>query len=245
MNKQLNTIILIICFLGTSAFNCVAQKDDAELKGNRGFRVTLANKWTGPELFVKSKKGHALLKIHQQTYTRTFRSPKKKPIELFIRVTDPEGEEIYKPYLQFEVNQTMLEPLVVLHWNEKDKKGGGMLIEYSPKKFPYGTYMILNLSNKKLVGYIGNKKHTYYCEPYKTYVSKEYKNKSRIPITAYISKESKPSLVFSTLKIHSSRMRHILFLTPEKTKLNRIVLRSKALTDSKQRVKIKTARSES
>ena len=230
----MKTCILLPCIYLASLLSSLAQTNDKNVEKERGpaFRVTLFNDWEGPELFVRTKKSYTVLEAHKMAYTKPFRRSKEKPITLYIKALNDDGEEMHKPYLQVQVPVAILEPLLVLHWNAKTKKAGGMVVEFSPRRFGYGTYQIINLSEAKIYGYIGDKQKRYSCKPRAEYISQAtYKNGARTPIAAYVAKDKKPSLVYSTLTIHRERKRVILFLKPERNKLNRLVYRSQSLVD--------------
>ncbi len=230
MTSPLKTCLLICCsYLAATAVS-VAQEGGKEIK--RGFRVTLFNEWKGPELFVKTKKSYAVLKAHRMAYTKKLRLFPGEPIILFTKSLDPEGEEKYKPFAQFRIPASTLEPLLVLHWNAAAGKAGGKVIEFSTRRFGYGTYQLVNLSDTKIFGYIGDKKQLYACNPRDAYISSfRLENVVRTPITAYIANGDEPLLVFSTLTIHRERKRVILFFKAERNKLNRLVYRSQSLVD--------------
>ena len=234
MTSPMKTCLLLPCLYLAGLLSCLAQTNDNNEEKEHGpaFRVTLFNDWEGPELFVRTKKKHTVLKAHKMAYTKPFRRSREKPIALYIQALNDDGEEIYKPYLKVRVPATILEPLLVLHWNAKAKKAGGMVVEFSPRRFGYGTYQLVNLSGAKIYGYIGDIKNRYSCKPKSVYISQAtYKNGARTPISAYVAKDKKPSLVYSTLTIHRQRKRVILFLKPERNKLNRLVYRSQSLVD--------------
>ena len=235
--SPMKTCILLPCIYLASLLSSLAQTNDENEEKEHGpaFRVTLFNDWEGPELFVRTKKSYTVLEAHKMAYTKPFRRSKEKPIALYIKALNDEGEEMHKPYLQVQVPVAILEPLLVLHWNAKTKKAGGMVVEFSPQRFGYGTYQLVNLSGAKIYGYIGDKKNRYSCKPKSQYISQaKYKNGERTGIAAYIAKDKKPSLVYSTLTIHRERKRIILFLKPGRSKLGRLIYRSQSLVDYRQ-----------
>jgi hypothetical protein len=237
MISPMKTCILLPCIYLAGLLSCVAQTSDKNEEKEHGpaFRVTLFNDWEGPELFVRKKKSYTVLEAHKMAYTKPFRRSKEKPIALYTQSLSDDGEETYKPFLQIRVPSSILEPLLVLHWNAAAKKAGGMVVEFSPRKFRYGTYQLVNLSEAKIYGYIGDKKNRYSCKPKSVYISQaKYKNGARTAIVVYAAKDKKPSLVYSTLTIHRQRKRVILFLKPERNKLNRLVYRSQSLVDFKR-----------
>lgn len=210
------------------------QRQNEEEKGGKGFRVTLFNDWEGPQLFVKVKKSYVELEAHKMAYTQTFRYSAAEPIVLYSEQTNDEGEVEFMPFIKFAVGKEIIEPLLVLSWQAESKKGAGKILEFSPKRFGYGHYQIVNLSGVKIGGYIGDKKKVFSCDPMSEYISRyKYENGLRTPIAVYTTVSAKPSLVFSTLTIHRVQKRVILFLNAEKNKLGRLVYRSQSLVDFK------------
>ena len=226
---------LVLCCIQLGVLSCYAQEvgENSE-DGTKGFRVTLFNKWEGPELFIKVKKSYVLLEAYKMAYTKTFRYPAGEPVVLYTKQLNDEGKEDYLPYIKIPVSETILEPLLVLYWQAKAKKGSGKVLEFSARKFGYGSYQLVNLSSTKIFGYIGTKKNIFSCNPNTEYISRfSIKNRARTPIAIYISNNNKPDLVFSTLTIHREKKRVILFLHAEENELGRLIYRSQSLVDFK------------
>ena len=190
------------------------------------------NEWKGPDLFVKTRKSHVPLKAHRMAYSRPFRLSEGRRIVLYEKVLGEDGKETFEPYLQWQLPGSIDEPLLLLFWDPEAKRGGGKIIEFSPKRFRYGSYQLVNLSSTRILGYVGSKKNRFACDPWAAYISKfSHENGDRTPIAAFVESDGEASLVFSTLTIHRERKRVILFLKPARNKLNRLVFRSQSLVD--------------
>lgn len=239
MGNRLTLWAVLCCIHLTTLSGSHAQGANEEVKDvGQSFRVTLFNEWNGPDLFVKAKKSYALLEAHKMSYTKPYRYLSGKPIVVYTKMLTAEGEEQYIPYARFPVTAKILEPLLVLHWDAKANKAGGKVLEFSARKFGYGSYQLVNLSESKVLGYIGDQKKRFSCGPKSEYISNfTFENGARTPIAVYTVNGRKVDLVFSTLTIHRERKRVILFLHAEKNKLGRMVYRSQSLVDFKNEEK--------
>lgn len=179
----MKSLLLVSCLLGIGTWHAAAQEED---KSGNHYRVTLFNAWEGPELFVRVKKSYERLEAFRMAYTKPFRYSTDQPIIFYVKVVTEDGEEDYQPFLKIPVPPMVLQPMLVLHWNEKDAKGGGKVVEFSPRKFPYGSYQVVNLSHARIAGYIGDQKKKFSCKAGGEYISPaNFVNKARTPIAAY------------------------------------------------------------
>ncbi len=231
MKNRLKTCLILCVFYLGNAWVSHAQENDTEENGSR-FRVTLFNEWGGPQLYVKTTQSYLPLEAYQMAYTKAFRYPSDKPISLYAKLPSEDSTEEYKAYLTVQVPQSLRVPLLVLYWRPEENTAGGKVVEFSSQKFRYGSYQIVNLSKEKIIGYLGDKKNVFSCEPQSCYISPfSFKNGERTAIVAFISQNDEPDLVYSTLTIHRQRKRVILFLNAETNKLGRLVYRSRSLVD--------------
>ena len=145
MSKCLKAYPLVLCILLWNI--CIASAQESkEKESGKTYRITLFNKWKGPEVFIK-KKSYVPLQAHKMAYTKPFRYPLGEPIVIYSKIISEKGEEKYMPYLNIRVPTSIIEPLLVLFWDSQKKKAGGKIVEFSNRVFRYGTYQLVNLSN--------------------------------------------------------------------------------------------------
>lgn len=225
--------IFIVCAVSASGI-AFAGSQIAELSPGQGFRVTLFSNWEGPDLYVRYDQNYEPLRAYRSAYTRVFPFPEEGVIALYAKVDLENNKESYQPIFQVQVPETIAEPMLLLFWDANNQRAGGKIIEFSPGKFPYGSYQIVNISDSPLYGYIGAKENLYTCkERGGTYISDfRFKQGDKIPIKSYIRQESASySVVFSTLTIHREKKRVILFLIGKRNNEGRLIYHSQSLVD--------------
>ena len=230
----IRSILRVLLIFSTFVFNVIASENQAvNISPNKGFRVTLFNKWGGPQLHILEKQTYVPLRVHKSAYTRIIPFQKDNSIILYSKVDGKKGHEGYKPFLRVHVPDSINEPLLLLNWNSKDQKVEERIIEFSPRKFKYGTYQIVNLSDTPISGAIGAQYNSYTCEAQSSYISNfDIKEGAKIPITAYAKKtEVNLSLVYSVPTIHRHRKRVIFFLKPERNKTGHLTCKAQSVVD--------------
>lgn len=233
MQLQSFTLPLLLAWaLMASILSVPIRGEETEADG-RTFRATLFNEWDGPQLFVKVKSDHEPLDLHQMAYTKPFPYKAGSPITLYSEQTDPESAESrYIPSIRVPVPDAITEPMLILYWDKEKKSGGGKIVEFSARKFPYGTYQFVNLGEAPIAGYIGKKENRFICKGHSELITPDIlKNGDRTPIVIHAKAGKETPLVYSTTTIHRSAKRVIVFLTPEVNKLDRLVYRSSTLVD--------------
>ena len=223
--------ILTYAILASSVLHASAQEDGTEKKKGKTYRATLFNKWKGAPLFTKHKKDYIPIKPAKYSYTRLF-SYKEQAIELYKKGVSEEGEEIYIPALKVNVPTTILEPLLILAWDMNKQKPTAKVIEFSPKKFPYGSYQIVNFSALPLEGYIGAKSNGIRCMPSKTYITRfAFKAHKATPIVFYARINNELKKVFGSITMHKPTKRAVYLMFPQKNKLGRFLIQSSVIVD--------------
>jgi len=204
----------------------VDQEDD---KKGRTFQVTCFNAWQGPELFVKEKGSHVLLSPAMYTCTKPYKYT-EGTIQLFKKGVDSEGEEIFTPVVITKVPGGMIEPLLILIWDARQKKAVTKVIEYSPRKFHYGSYQIVNFSKLTIGGYIGAKTNKLVCKPYSSHLASfSIKEQEKSPIQLFAKVGDDVKKVYGSITVHKKKKRIVYLLYPTLDKLNRVSLSSRSI----------------
>lgn len=235
----MNMIRKILAFglLLSSVLYSAAQADDTEEGKAKTYRATLFNKWEGGELYTKHKKGYSLLEPARKSYTQSFKY-KESSIVLFKKGLSEEGEEIYLPALTVSVPPAIIEPLLILAWDSSKEKPVAKVIEFSPRKFPYGSYQIVNLSKLPLGGYIGEKSNKILCKAGKEYITPfALKNAEAAPIVFYTSINNELKKVFGSITIHRNQKRAIYLMNAQTNKLGTVVFQGSVIVDIEKQQK--------
>lgn len=208
-----------------------AQEAAEEKKAGKRYKATLFNAWGGPDLFTKGKDGYLPLKPAKYSYTQPYKYA-DSVIELYTKGVSAEGEEVYLVAMSVPVATSIEEPLLVLAWDRGAKKPHGKVIEFSPKKFKYGSYQIANFSSLTIGGYVGSKKNKVICKPNSEAIAKfNLKEKGATPIVLYTSIGGQTKKVFGTITMHRDSKRAIYLLYAETNNLGQPVFRSIVIVD--------------
>lgn len=224
-------IILLSAVWLNSSPSALAQEAEIEEGKGKSYRVTLFGKWEGDELFSKQKSEYLPVNPAKSSYTRRIQYSGDS-IVLYKKGVSEEGEEIYLAALSVNVPADIIEPLMILAWDNTNMKPYGKVIEFSPRKFPYGTYQIVNLSNFQLGGHIGEKANHVHCMPGKSQIASfDIENGEAAPIVFYTQIDGKTQKVFGSITIHRDRKRSVFLMSPQTNKLGRIVFQSSVIVD--------------
>ena len=208
-------------------------KEDTKKVGST-FRATLFNIWGGPQLYVQENKKYVTINPAKYSYSSRYRY-KDNVTVFFEKITTAEGEEQYKPVIRVPIPITIEEPLIVLFWNTKTKKPLAKAIEFSPKKFKFGTYQIINFSDKPIAGYIGKKTNKILCKPASSYITSfNFQSGERTPIVFYAKEGDQMKKVFGSMTIHKDRKRAIYLMYGEINKLKQLVYQGTVIVDFKK-----------
>ena len=238
MFTQLPLRLIILSLLVSSGFSSAqdtATYPDQE-QNKTGYRVSLFSAWKGPTLYYKGKKEeYHPLEAYKMSYTKPLPYERGKPIIFYTKIENTGEEPVYQPYLRTALPVQVIEPLIVLYWSQKSQKGYSQVLEFSPRRFPYGSYQFVNLGSTNIVGYIKEKTHRFQCAPLKSTISnKSAKNGEVIPIEMVTKNGAETVLVYSSVVKHRNQKRMIFFLYPEKSQTGRLVYKVDLLEDYSQ-----------
>lgn len=223
--------ILIFALILGSVSYVSAQSTDTEDATGKTFRATSFNQWQGVELFAKSKSSYLPLNPAKSSYTRSFRYV-GNTIVLYKEGLSDEGKEIFLEAMKVVVPPSVIEPLLILAWDGTHKKGVAKVIEFSPSKFRYGSYQIVNFSQLPLGGYIGSKSNKVVCLPGKEYITSfNFEEGKAAAIVFYVRENNELKKVFGSITTHRNRKRAVYLMYPERNKLNKTVFKSSVIVD--------------
>lgn len=211
--------------------------ENKKIEANKaGYRVSLFSDWAGPQLYYKGKKGkYSELEAFRMAYTKKLPFTHGQPITFYTKIETGVDEPIYQPYLTLPISSKVVEPLVVLYWSARDKKGQGQILEFSPTRFKYGSYQVVNLGQTPIIGYVGDKSDIFKCQANRSIISSSsLKNGEVIPIEMITSIKSTRKVVYSTSAKYRDEKRTILFLYPKTSSTQRISYRAQVLEDFSQ-----------
>ena len=226
-----NILLMFALVLGSlSAQTDDSQTEKAEKK--KGYRVTAFNAWGGPSMYYKDKKEYYPLKAHRLSYTKPLPYKKGEPIVFYMKSLNAEQEAVYKPYVSTVVPEEIMDPLLVLYWNQVSKKGYAQSLEFSPERFPYGSYQFVNIGAAPIFGYVEDKKRVFKCMPYKANIyNQPIKDGKVIPIEIVAKSAPKNIVVYSSVVKYRSKKRTIFFLYPRVNQVGRTVYQVDLMED--------------
>ena len=199
------------------------------------FRATCLSSWNGPDLYLLSTDNTYLaFTVHSMAYTKTHTHQRNEPITIFQKSTAEDSKESHTPLLKVTIPNTIREPLIALHWDDTSMECTSTVLEFSPEKFPYGSYQIVNLSDIEIEGYIGTEENKISCAAkQQSILNFQFEPGSRIAIVFQHKINDQIKNVFSSLAFHRQRKRVILFFTSKATKNGRINYSTRPLVDYK------------
>ncbi|MBK1831552.1 hypothetical protein JIN77_12500 [Verrucomicrobiaceae bacterium R5-34] len=219
--------------LGAQEDGTAAADKRQEEKNLSGFRVSLFSEWGGKQLYVKGRKGDFReLKAYKMSYTQKFPFAKDQPITLFTKVERPDAEPVYTPYLTVKKPVDVVEPLLILYWSKQLKKGSAQVLEFSPRRFKYGSYQVVNLGATPVLGYVQDKKNRFLCAPKKSVInSYSVENGTVIPIEMITKIGDEPKVVYSSVVKHIKQRRMIFFIYPQTKASGKVQYRTQVMED--------------
>lgn len=223
---------VLLCAIWVSSSICAfAQEADDEEEKGKTYRASLFGDWGGYELFTKQKSEYLPVRPARSSYTGHIRYTDDS-IVLYKKSVSEEGEEIYLAALSVNVPAGIIEPLMILAWDHTNMKPTGKVIEFSPRKFPYGTYQIVNLSKFQLGGHIGEETNRILCKPGQSQLASfDIENGEAAPIVFYTRIDGETKKVFGSITIHRNRKRSVFLMYPQTNKLGRLVFQSSVIVD--------------
>lgn len=223
-------MLISVCTLSAQQ----AQESEEDQKGSRVYRATLFNQWGGPELYVKEKKGFSVIKPAKYSYTRPYKY-KGNVIEFFYKTVNAEDRVVYQPVMQSKISPLIEEPLVIIVWDKIKKRPLAKAVEFSPNKFKYGSYQIVNFSGRPLAGYIGDKKNMIKCGSNQSKVTQfKFPHNAMLPMKFYASVDGATDKVFGSMTKHRENKRAVYLIYATRDKQGRIKYQSTVIVDNKK-----------
>ena len=224
----------LVCWIPSLIAQDEGLTDTDQVKS--GYRVSLFDRWGGPELYYQGKKDEYFeLKAYEMSYSKTLPFKKGEPIVFYTQESHPEEGVIYKPYMKTSLPPEITEPLIVLYWSQSKQKGVSQVLEFSHRLFPSGAYQFVNLGKTPILGYVREKKERFQSQPLKSkIVRQKIADGEVVPIEMVTQKEEQRIVVYSSVVKHRAARRVIFFLYPEVNSLGRTVYRVKLLEDFSQ-----------
>ena len=237
-NRTTHLCCLFLTFLFLTPF-AVAQERVGQLdvasnqkkKSGPTFRIACWSAWTKSDLYIgKSKKKMVKVDIFDMSYSKKYPYTSGQPLRFYKKNQEATGKE--NPYtLAMSVNipASCKKPLVMLVLGEEGVRH--MVYDLDAKKFPYGTYKVVNFTSVNLLTIMGGDSFSLKPKCNHFVKLKSRKKNKAVQCRVAVKSNGEVKLVYSSMMMNRSDKRMLLFFYPSKDEGGRMTVKCRSLVD--------------
>lgn len=233
----MKTVYLLICcvilsFVSSSHAQTRPGRDSHTIRPANTFRIVSSTDWTGNDLYILSpkKKGNdsmIQLKIYDMSYSKYYPYKKGAPVSFFTKTNDPET-----PYtLLFKVAIPPTNKMPLIFVTRTKSKVHSRLFDIHPSTFPYGSYQMVNLTNKGLIAQFGGNRYSVKPNNSKSVRIKQARKGKAVSCKVARSEDGETKLIYSNIMMNKTNKRLLMFFYPDKDRRGRDTVQCKSLVD--------------
>ncbi|MFC4990746.1 hypothetical protein [Rubritalea tangerina] len=217
-------------------FNTCANAETVKSKKPQ-FKVTTWEKWDSSPILLKTKNERGKeemvsIETMEMSYSRGYPYQKGAPIKFYTETNDPETP--YKLFKSIQIPQNIKSPLILFLTINKELRT--LIFDLDASDFKYGSYKLVNLSQKEILYKIDNKRIKLKPLASRNVPIATSGKKKAVHCQAAVLLEGKPKIVYSTMLMNRSEKRQLIFFYSTKDSKGREVVKSRSLVDFKPQV---------